>query len=88
MPWNGIDAIDGARECLNALSEIKLPTRAHEYLGPPTLTATGIRSGLDATHTLCEVVQSLLIGVYCRERMSMPPFHIYVKTFRLPGLGA
>ena len=52
MPWNGIDAIDGARECLNALSEIKLSTPAHEYLGPPTLTATGIRSGPDATHTL------------------------------------
>ena len=57
MPWNGIDAIDGARRCLVALDELDLGVPEHPAFGPATLTPTSIKSGPNATHTLQNIVE-------------------------------
>lgn len=56
MPWNGIDAIDGARQCLIALNDLDLGIPEHPSFGPATLTPTSISSGPNATHTVQNVV--------------------------------
>ena len=56
MPWNGIDAIDGARQCLIALNDLELGIAEHPSFGPATLTPTSISSGPNATHTLQNIV--------------------------------
>tara|TARA_R110000868_G_scaffold11116_9_gene54498 strand:+ start:1183 stop:2337 length:1155 start_codon:yes stop_codon:yes gene_type:complete len=56
-PSAGIDAIDGARHCLNALKTLDLGVAASPQFGPATLTPTAIRSGPDATHTLQDTVR-------------------------------
>lgn len=56
-PWNGIDAIDGARRCLNALDALDLQVPTHPVFGDATLTPTSIRSGPNATHTVQETVR-------------------------------
>lgn len=56
-PSAGIDAIDGARHCLNALKALDLGVAASPEFGPATLTPTAIHSGPNATHTLQDIVQ-------------------------------
>lgn len=56
-PSAGIDAIDGARHCLNALKALDLGVAANPVFGPATLTPTAIRSGPNATHTLQDIVE-------------------------------
>ena len=55
-PWDGIDAIEGARRVLEQLKAIDLPTREHPGLGRVTLTPTRILSGPNATHTVQDTV--------------------------------
>lgn len=57
MPWNGIDAIGGARRCLETLQALDLGTAEHPALGPATLTPTAIRSFPEATHTVQDLVE-------------------------------
>ncbi len=57
MPWNGINAIIGARRCLDALAAFDLRVPDHPQFGPATLTATSIRSFPDATHTVQDRVE-------------------------------
>ena len=57
MPWNGIDAIAGARRCLETLEALDLGTAEHPSLGPATLTPTAIRSFPEATHTVQNLVE-------------------------------
>lgn len=57
MPWNGIDAIEGARECLVALDRLDLGVPDHPSFGPATLTPTAISSGPNATHTVQSLVE-------------------------------
>jgi acetylornithine deacetylase len=51
-PSAGIDAIDGARHCLNALKTLDLGVPENPVFGAATLTPTAIKSGPNATHTL------------------------------------
>ena len=55
-PWDGIDAIEGARRVLDQLKNIDLPAREHPGLGRVTLTPTRVTSGPNATHTLQDTV--------------------------------
>ena len=57
MPWNGVDAIAGARRCLDALEAFDAGVPDHPLFGPATLTATSIRSFPDATHTVQDRVE-------------------------------
>ncbi len=57
MPWNGINAITGARRCLDALEAFDPRVPDHPLFGPATLTATSIRSFPDATHTVQDRVE-------------------------------
>jgi acetylornithine deacetylase len=56
-PWNGVDAIDGARRCLNALEALDLGVPEHPAFGRATLTPTSIRSGPNSTHTVQDSVR-------------------------------
>jgi acetylornithine deacetylase len=51
-PWDGIDAIEGARRVLDQLKHIDLPAREHAGLGRVTLTPTRVTTGPNATHTV------------------------------------
>jgi len=51
MPWDGINAIDGARKVLERLEQISLGG-AHAGLGQATLTVTQIKSAPDISHTV------------------------------------
>ena len=55
MPWNGVDAIEGAQRCLEAL--LALDTAEDLVLGTATLTPTSIRSFPEATHTVQDLVE-------------------------------
>jgi acetylornithine deacetylase len=55
-PWEGIDAIEGARQVLDRLRSIELPTREHPQLGRVTLTPTRLASSPLATHTVQDEV--------------------------------
>ena len=57
MPSTGIDAIAGARRCLEALDAFEITVPEHPVLGPATLTPTAIRSFPEATHTLQDRVE-------------------------------
>lgn len=57
MPWNGVDAIAGARRCLEALEAFDAGVPDHPLFGPATLAATSIRSFPDATHTVQDRVE-------------------------------
>lgn len=56
-PWAGIDAIDGARHCLNALHGLDLGVADSPVFGAATLTPTAIRSGPTATHTVQDIAE-------------------------------
>ena len=56
-PWNGINAIAGARRILERLERFDLKVADHPTFGPATLTATAIESGPKATHTVPDVVR-------------------------------
>ena len=56
-PWAGIDAIDGARHCLNALHGLDLGVADNPVFGAATLTPTAIRSGPTATHTVQDIAE-------------------------------
>lgn len=56
-PWAGIDAIDGARHCLNALHGLDLGIADSPVFGAATLTPTAIRSGPTATHTVQDIAE-------------------------------
>lgn len=58
-PWQGINAITGARQCLSALEEFTPGVRDHPAFGPATLTPTAIRSGPEATHTIQDTVRMM-----------------------------
>ncbi len=51
-PWDGIDAIEGARRVLDQLKHLELPAREHPGLGRVTLTPTRVSTGPNATHTV------------------------------------
>ena len=56
-PWAGVDAIEGAREVLDALDGVRAGLPAHPALGRATLTATAIESFPKATHTIQDEVR-------------------------------
>ena len=56
-PWAGIDAIDGARHCLNALHGLDLGVADNPIFGAATLTPTAIHSGPTATHTVQDIAE-------------------------------
>jgi len=56
-PSAGIDAIDGARQCLNALHGLDLGVADNPVFGAATLTPTAIRSGPPATHTVQDIAE-------------------------------
>ncbi|MSQ73072.1 MAG: M20/M25/M40 family metallo-hydrolase [Betaproteobacteria bacterium] len=55
-PWDGIDAIEGARQVLDRLRTLDLPAQEHPGLGKVTLTPTRLASGPRATHTVQDEV--------------------------------
>jgi len=56
-PWAGIDAIAGARVVMDRLAALDLGPKRHPLLGAATLSATGIRSFPEATHTIQDHVR-------------------------------
>ncbi|MAI49672.1 MAG: hypothetical protein CMM16_03785 [Rhodospirillaceae bacterium] len=57
VPWAGIDAIEGARCCLNALHQLDLGVADSPVFGAATLTPTQIKSGPTTTHTVQDIVE-------------------------------
>lgn len=57
VPWNGINAIAGARRILERLESFDLQVADHPTFGPATLTATAIDSAPKATHTVPDTVR-------------------------------
>lgn len=51
MPWDGVNAVDGARQVLERLDGVALGD-AHAGLGKPTLTVTQIKSAPEISHTV------------------------------------
>ena len=51
MPWDGINAVDGARKVLERLDRLALGNE-HAGLGKATLTVTQIKSAPDISHTV------------------------------------
>ncbi len=51
MPWDGINAVDGARKVLERLDRLALGNQ-HAGLGKATLTVTQIKSAPDISHTV------------------------------------
>ncbi len=56
-PWNGINAISGARQLLAQLEGLDLNVPNHHAFGPATLTPTAIESSPKATHTVPDEVR-------------------------------
>jgi acetylornithine deacetylase len=56
-PWNGINAIIGARHLLEKTEMLDLGIPAHPAFGPATLTPTAIESAPKATHTVPDAVR-------------------------------
>jgi acetylornithine deacetylase/succinyl-diaminopimelate desuccinylase-like protein len=56
-PWAGVNAIEGAREILDALDKVRATLGSHAALGPATLTPTAIESFPKATHTVQDEVR-------------------------------
>lgn len=50
-PWQGVNAVDGARAVLDRLADLPAGLE-HPELGPATLVATHIESGPDILHTI------------------------------------
>ncbi len=58
MPWDGVNAVDGARKVLERLDRLPLG-REHAGLGRATLTVTQIKSAPEISHTVpdsCRIV--------------------------------
>ncbi|MGR3377879.1 M20 family metallopeptidase [Salipiger abyssi] len=51
-PWNGINALSGARRVLEALEDFDLDVADHPTFGPATLTPTALKTLPNATHTV------------------------------------
>ena len=51
-PWEGLDAVAGAREVMNLLDALDVGGREHKGLGKATLALTSIHSFPEATHTI------------------------------------
>jgi acetylornithine deacetylase len=58
-PWEGIDAVRGAREVMERLDRLSLDI-AHPDLGRATLTTTKVESGPAASHTLQDTCRLVL----------------------------
>ena len=56
-PWAGVNAIEGAREVLDALDKVRATLPSHAALGTATLTPTAIESFPKATHTVQDEVR-------------------------------
>ena len=59
MPWDGINAVDGARKVLERLDRLNLGTE-HSGLGKATLTVTQIKSAPDISHTVPDTCRIIL----------------------------
>lgn len=51
-PWDGINALSGARRLLEALENLDLGVEDHLTFGPATLTPTALKTLPNATHTV------------------------------------
>ncbi|MFQ5902644.1 MAG: M20 family metallopeptidase, partial [Candidatus Binatia bacterium] len=58
-PWDGIDALEGARRVMDRLDGLQMEA-SHEQLGRPTLTATRIESGPAISHTVQDYCRLVL----------------------------
>jgi acetylornithine deacetylase len=56
-PWNGVNAIAGARRVLERTEGLDLNVANHPTFGPATLTPTAIESAPKATHTVPDTVR-------------------------------
>lgn len=56
-PWNGVNALSGARRLLERFERIDLGVPDHAAFGPATLTPTAIESAPRATHTVPDTVR-------------------------------
>jgi acetylornithine deacetylase len=56
-PWQGVNAIGGARRILERLEGLDLGVERHPAFGPATLTPTAIDSSPKATHTVPDAVR-------------------------------
>jgi acetylornithine deacetylase len=56
-PWNGVNAISGARRLLEQLEGLGQNVASHPAFGPATLTPTAIDSSPKATHTVPDAVR-------------------------------
>ncbi len=59
MPWDGINAVDGARKALERLDRLDLGAE-HPGLGKATLTVTQIKSAPDISHTVPDTCRIIL----------------------------
>jgi acetylornithine deacetylase len=59
MPWEGLNAVDGARRVMERLDRLPLAAQ-HPGLGKPTLTVTQVRSGPEISHTVPDVCRVVL----------------------------
>ena len=59
MPWDGINAVDGARKVLERLDRVDLG-KEHPDLGEATLTVTQIRSTPEISHTVPDSCRIML----------------------------
>jgi acetylornithine deacetylase len=57
VPWDGVNAITGARRVIERLDRLNLGVADHPAFGPATLTATAIDSAPKATHTVPDTVR-------------------------------
>ena len=56
-PWNGINALSGARRVLEQLESFDLGVPDHPDFGPATLTPTALKTLPNATHTVPEAAR-------------------------------
>ena len=82
MPWDGINAVDGARKVLERLDRLALGNE-HAGLGKATLTVTQIKSAPDISHTVPDTCRITL------DRRLLPgddPDAALRVTFEMPWL--
>ena len=90
MPWDGVNAVDGARQVLERLDRLALGTE-HVGLGKATLTVTQIKSAPEVSHTVpdsCKIIldRRLLPGDDPEQALAdirsavtpMPPWRVEV----------
>jgi len=90
MPWDGVNAVDGARKVLERLDQLTLGPQ-HAELGKATLTVTQIKSAPEISHTVpdsCRITldrrllpgddPDIVLGEICDAVADIPPWSVEV----------